>query len=93
LTGHYYFTKCLLPALISTAQSEYNPQKKVRVINVSSFAHMVSPEIDLDAIEEDPVAVRKGIARQKYTVGELYQMSKLVCDSLPSYSTDRGVMQ
>jgi len=38
--GHFYLTQLLLPTLISSAKS--SPDGKVRVLNVSSVAHMFS---------------------------------------------------
>ena len=49
----------------------FNPDKKVRVISTSSFAHMASPKFDFGAIKEGP-------GRKKYSTFDLYGLSKLV---------------
>lgn len=69
--GHYYLTKQLLPVLLAGAQSENNPDKKVRVVNTSSFSHFQSPKFDLEPIKDGP-------GRKKYSSYSLYGLSKLV---------------
>lgn len=69
--GHYYFTIQLLPALLAAAQSPSNPDKKARVVTVTSFSHYMSPKFDFDAIKDGP-------KRKKYGAMDLYGLSKLV---------------
>jgi hypothetical protein len=71
LTGHFYLTTLLLPILLSTAQSDSNAEKKVRVVNVSSFTHILSPALDFEALKD-------GKGRNKYSTTDLYNLSKLV---------------
>ncbi|KAF8834654.1 NAD(P)-binding protein [Paxillus ammoniavirescens] len=49
--GHFYFTKLLIPTLISTAKS--SPEGTVRVVNVSSIAHLVSG-LEFDTFKDGP---------------------------------------
>ncbi|KIY46676.1 NAD(P)-binding protein [Fistulina hepatica ATCC 64428] len=64
--GHFYFTKLLLPTLLSTAKS--SPEKHVRVVNLSSLAHMVG-NLDFATFKDGP-------ARRRKTSEELYFQSK-----------------
>lgn len=54
--GHFYFTKLLLPVLVSTAQS--SPEKNVRVVNTSSWSHHVA-YLDFDTFKDTPARKRK----------------------------------
>lgn len=65
--GHFYFTKLLLPTLLSTAKT--SPDGKVRVINVSSAAHHYG-SIDFNTLKDGP-------ARKKKFSVMLYGQSKL----------------
>ncbi|KAG1723243.1 uncharacterized protein EDB91DRAFT_1173181 [Suillus paluster] len=64
--GHYYFTKLLLPILTSTAKA--TPESKVRVVNVSSCAHLFG-QLDFNTFKDGP-------ARKKWTRASLYNQSK-----------------
>jgi len=65
--GHFYFTKLLMPVLLSTAQS--SPKGTVRVINISSMGHLFSPGIDYASLVDGP-------RRRSYHVVPLYFQSK-----------------
>ncbi|KAG6890603.1 hypothetical protein C0995_006579 [Termitomyces sp. Mi166 len=64
--GHYYFTKLLLPTLISTAQS--SPEKHVRVLTTSSITHYLG-SLNFNTFKEGP-------ARRKLGTLMLYTQSK-----------------
>lgn len=64
--GHYYFTKLLLPILTSTAKA--TSEGKVRVVNVSSCAHLFG-QLDFNTFKDGP-------ARKKCTRAGLYNQSK-----------------
>ncbi|KAJ8585184.1 NAD(P)-binding protein [Rhizopogon salebrosus TDB-379] len=64
--GHYYFTKLLLPVLISTAKA--TPEGTVRVVNVASCAHLFG-NLDFNTFKDGP-------ARNKCTTRTLYSQSK-----------------
>ncbi|KAI6038878.1 hypothetical protein EDC04DRAFT_1844470 [Pisolithus marmoratus] len=49
--GHFYFTKLLLPILLSTAES--SPAGTVRVVNTSSTAHWFG-SLDFDTFKDTP---------------------------------------
>ncbi|KAJ7590297.1 NAD(P)-binding protein [Mycena floridula] len=66
--GHFYLTKLLLPMLLETAKAD--PSGKVRVVNVSSFAHMVGT-VDFNCFKDGPARRRVGSKR-------LYAHSKFV---------------
>jgi len=56
--GHFYLTQLLLPLLIASAKT--SPDKKARVVYVSSISHLWSPKgekgpIDYDTIVDGPV--------------------------------------
>ena len=67
--GHFYFTKLLLPTLLSSAKT--SPNGKARVINVSSAGHHFG-SIDFNTLKDGP-------ARKKKFSVMLYAQSKLVC--------------
>ena len=67
--GHFYFTKLLLPTLLSSAKT--SPNGKARVINVSSAGHHFG-SIDFNTLKDGP-------ARKKKLSATLYGQSKLVC--------------
>ncbi|KAI9464792.1 NAD-P-binding protein [Russula earlei] len=72
--GHFYFTKLLLPLLTATAKG--SPPGSVRVVNVSSLGHIVTPPegIKWSSLTpgDDCLAVGKKIGATK-----LYGQSKL----------------
>ena len=76
--GHFYFTKLLLPLLLSTA--ERAPKGSVRVINTSSNGHLMS-DVHYDMLTDTS-------ARKKRRVMLLYGQSKTVSVCVPS---SRGV--
>ncbi|KAH7926405.1 NAD(P)-binding protein [Leucogyrophana mollusca] len=64
--GHFYFTKLLLPTLISTAQA--SPDGHVRVVTTSSSAHLFG-NLDFNTFKDGP-------ARKKLSTNVLYCQSK-----------------
>ncbi|KAF9072376.1 NAD(P)-binding protein [Rhodocollybia butyracea] len=56
--GHFYFTTLLLPILTSTAQT--TPDKKVRVVHVSSYAHHFYAKLDFNSFKDGPARRRMG---------------------------------
>ncbi|EGN95277.1 hypothetical protein SERLA73DRAFT_187598 [Serpula lacrymans var. lacrymans S7.3] len=64
--GHHYFTKLLLPTLISTAQT--SPDGKARVVTVASSAHLFG-SLDFATFKDGPV-------RKKMSPQSLYGQSK-----------------
>jgi NAD(P)-dependent dehydrogenase (short-subunit alcohol dehydrogenase family) len=72
--GHFYLTKLLLPALKAAEKS--SPAGVVRVVNMSSIAHYLSPEgIRWNTLGPGADAAE---ARKKLGVSKLYAQSKLV---------------
>jgi retinol dehydrogenase-12 len=79
--GHFYLTQLLLPILIATTES--SPDRRVRVVNVSSNGHWAAPSpkkggpILYDTLVDGP-------ARTKYgdTIG-MYFQSKAVSPPKP----------
>jgi retinol dehydrogenase 12 len=67
--GHYYFTKLLLPLLISTAK--VSPDGKARVVNTASVGHMFTCELDFETFKDGP-------KRKKMGTESLYFQSKFV---------------
>ncbi|RDB24292.1 hypothetical protein Hypma_008796 [Hypsizygus marmoreus] len=65
--GHYLFTKRLIPLLIAGAQT--SSDKKARVVNISSSAHLFTNSVSLDALK-DPAALKK------LGSGAMYMQSK-----------------
>jgi len=53
--GHFYFTKLLLPTLISTAKT--SPDKKVRVVTSSSLTHFLHG-LDFNTFKDGPAKRR-----------------------------------
>jgi len=72
-SGHFYFTKLLLPTLISGAQS--SSDGKARVVTLSSLAAYFSPRLDLDLTRDSELNKK----RKKTSGMTLYGHSKLVC--------------
>ena len=75
MTGHFYFTKLLLPLLIATAKKA--PTDTVRVINVSSLGHYLGvPEgIRWSTLVPGPESFE---ARRKLGTARLFGQSKTV---------------
>jgi NAD(P)-dependent dehydrogenase (short-subunit alcohol dehydrogenase family) len=67
-SGHFYFTKLLLPTLIATAKT--SPDGKARVVNTSSLMHMFGG-LDFNTFKDGP-------ARKKRDGAYLYEQSKRV---------------
>jgi len=65
--GPFYFTKLLLPLLLSTAKS--SPNGKARVINTASGMHLLN-ELDYNKLAKD------GPERKKAGTTKLYALSK-----------------
>lgn len=70
--GHYYFTKLLLPTLLSTAKS--CPEKHVRVLTTSSITHYLG-NLDFNTFKDGP-------ARRRLSPHMLYAQSKYVSSPL-----------
>ncbi|KAG6826622.1 hypothetical protein H0H92_015114 [Tricholoma furcatifolium] len=71
--GHFYFTKLLLPVLLSTAASSASASEKhehVRVLTTSSVTHYLAPAIDF-------ATFRDGTPRRRLGTAMLYAQSKL----------------
>ena len=67
-TGHYYFTKLLLPTMIATAKTTLDG--KARIVNTSSAGHLLG-HLDFDTFRDSP-------ARRKSDTNSLYFQSKFV---------------
>ncbi|KIJ61736.1 hypothetical protein HYDPIDRAFT_176892 [Hydnomerulius pinastri MD-312] len=84
--GHFYFTKLLLPLLLSTAK--LTPSGTVRVVNTSSNGHVVSG-LHFDAFKDSP-------ARRRMHTALLYGQSKtgnivFACELARRYG-DKGIV-
>lgn len=66
--GHFYFTKLVLPMLLSTARS--SPQGTARIVNVSSNGHWFG-DLMYDTMKDGP-------ARREQGPWQMYGQSKLV---------------
>ncbi|KAJ6607901.1 NAD(P)-binding protein [Mycena sp. CBHHK59/15] len=66
-TGHFYFTKLLLPTLLETAKT--SADGKARVVNTSSFGHVMAKGVDYDNLTDTP-------KRRKMGAQYLYSQSK-----------------
>jgi NAD(P)-dependent dehydrogenase (short-subunit alcohol dehydrogenase family) len=66
--GHFYFTKLVLPTLLSTAKT--SPDGTARVVNTSSNGHWFG------GLKYD--TIRDGPERRKETPWKLYGQSKTV---------------
>ncbi|THU94703.1 NAD(P)-binding protein [Dendrothele bispora CBS 962.96] len=64
--GHFYFTKLLLPVLLSTAESTGS---SVRVVNTASSGHTMYPNLDFNSFKD-------GKARRRLGKIHLYGQSK-----------------
>jgi retinol dehydrogenase-12 len=73
--GHFYFTKLLLPILTNTAEKA--PAGSVRVINISSIAHYMSPSEGIRWSTIGP-GVNAPVERRKLGMARVYGQSKLV---------------
>jgi retinol dehydrogenase-12 len=84
--GHFYFTKLLLPALISAAKA--SPDAKARVVNTSSAFHWLG-DVDFATFRDSPK--RKKLGTQK-----LYMQSKvgniLFSNQLAKRYGDQGIV-
>ena len=67
-TGHYYFTKLLLPTMIATAKRASDG--KARIVNTSSVGHLFG-DLDFDTFKDSPT-------RRKTSTQSLYNQSKFV---------------
>ncbi|EIN12451.1 NAD(P)-binding protein [Punctularia strigosozonata HHB-11173 SS5] len=87
--GHFYFTKLLLPVLLSTTKS--TPEGKVRVVNTSSSAHYhpFGPPLDFATFKDGP-------ARRKVHKTKLYAQSKfgniVFANELQKRYGDQGIV-
>ena len=68
-TGHFFFTKLLLPALAEGAKG--SPDGHSRVVNTSSSVHDMVKTINFETLKDGP-------ARRKKSWFPLYAQSKLV---------------
>lgn len=55
--GHFYFTKLVIPTLLSTAKSA--PDGIARVVNTSSNGHWLSG-LDYDVMKDSPARIKAG---------------------------------
>ena len=69
MSGHFYFTKLLLPTLLDTAKKD--PSGHSRVVHVSSSAAYFSNGLNFNTFKDGPARVKMG-------TGLLYSQSKLV---------------
>ncbi|KAJ6581090.1 NAD(P)-binding protein [Mycena capillaripes] len=85
--GHYLLTKRLLPLLNAAAQS--SPDKKARIVHLSSSAQMFVDTVDLDALTDGP-------ARNKLGPAKLYMQSKfaniVLSNELARRYGDKGIV-
>jgi retinol dehydrogenase-12 len=77
-TGHYYFTKLLLPTMIATAKT--TPDGKTRIVTTSSSGHHFG-RLDFDTFKDSP-------ERRKRGSNALYCQSKFVRPETLSRSTE-----
>jgi hypothetical protein len=80
-SGHFYFTKLLIPALLAGAKS--SSDGKARVVNLSSVAAYMSKALDLDIAGDTA-------QRKKSSLTYLYSQSKLV--RISGYDRPRSAM-
>ena len=66
--GHFYLTTLLLPLMIESAK--YSPDRKVRIVNTSSSAHLLYT-LDSETFKDGP-------KRKKMHSLTLYSQSKFV---------------
>ncbi|KAE9390280.1 NAD(P)-binding protein [Gymnopus androsaceus JB14] len=87
--GHFYFTMLLLPTLISTAKATPGNKGKVRVVNVSSYAHHSFPKMKYETFKDGP-------ERSKMSKMSLYGQSKtgniLFSNELAKRYGDQGIV-
>lgn len=77
--GHYYLTTLLLPVLRAAASQ--SPDGKARVVNTSSFGHLMMKKggIDYKTLKpDDNASSESNKARKKFGPDVLYYQSKLV---------------
>lgn len=66
-TGHFFFTKLLLPTLLSTARSLEGSEEKVRIVTTSSSTHMFhGPGFRWETLRDSPERTKLG-TRLLYT--------------------------
>ena len=70
LTGHWLFTKLLLPVLFAATDASPT-NEKARVVTVSSSANYLTKGLDFEAFADGP-------QRKKYNEWDLYYKSKFV---------------
>ena len=92
MTGHFYFTKLLLPVLTATASNA--PENTVRVVNVSSLSHYFgAPEgIRWTTINPGTKSIQK---RRKLGSARLYGQSRRVggmspLPTIPNFNPPKG---
>lgn len=74
--GHFFFTSLLLPILRRTATNPHNEAHRVRIVVLSSSAHMFASEgILWETLQKGDVATK---ARENKGHRWLYGQSKLV---------------
>lgn len=78
-SGHYYFTKLLLPMMIATAKT--TPDGKARIVNTSSSGHVFG-SLDFDTFKDSP-------KRRTFDSNSLYCQSKFVRPSIGSLPSVR----
>jgi len=70
--GHFYFTKLLLPTMLSTAKN--SPPNTVRIVHTSSSAQVFENTIDFETLFEGKEKNKKRWKRSKFS---LYAQSKI----------------
>jgi retinol dehydrogenase 12 len=83
--GHFYLTQLLLPLLIASAKT--SPDKKARVVYVSSLSHLFSPTGEKGPIDYDTVV--DGPALKATPTAKLYSQAASVrpaCSPLPLFT-------
>lgn len=69
ITGHFYFTNLLIPALVAGSKSSQDG--KARVVTLSSLAAYMTGPFDLELAKDTP-------KRKKVSLIQLYGQSKIV---------------
>jgi len=93
--GHFYFTKLLLPTLISTANSSPSAKGNTRVVNTSSGSAILAPEdgVVWATLGRDNAAL---VARKKLGTQSLYSQSKwgniVLSKELAKRYADQGIV-
>ncbi|PSR73937.1 hypothetical protein PHLCEN_2v10244 [Hermanssonia centrifuga] len=103
--GHFFLTQLLLPLLLSTASSDSNPTRKVRVITTSSLGHLFTP-MNFEALldrsssggEGEEAAYEEKVKKVREKMGpqNLYMMSKygnvVFASELAKRYSDQGII-